>query len=106
MDLSAPQLPPLSLYTDLDPAALQRAAQPGADGTSPVLGEAFESILLRQFLGQAMQPLLSDALPESGPGADLYRDLLTDTLATSMAQAHDFGFSNLQQARLQSPPQV
>ncbi len=55
----------------------------------------FEAILLRQFLGESMKPLL-----EGGPAGQVYGYLLTDSLADTMTKAGGLGLSNILQAQL------
>ena len=57
----------------------------------------FESILLRQFLGDSMKPLL-----EGGPAGQVYGYLLTDSLASSISDAGGLGFASVLQAQLGS----
>lgn len=72
------------------------AAHPPASPAK--LGEAsrqFEAILLRQFLGESMKPLL-----EGGPSGQVYGYLLTDSLADSLSKAGGLGLSSVIQAQL------
>jgi peptidoglycan hydrolase FlgJ len=55
----------------------------------------FEAILLRQFLGESMKPLLED-----GPSGQVYGYLLTDSLANTITKAGGLGIANILQAQL------
>lgn len=74
-------------------------AEPAAAPAGPAgLGEAsrqFEAILLRQFLGESMKPLL-----EGGPSGQVYGYLLTDSLADSLSKGGGLGLSSVIQAQL------
>lgn len=60
----------------------------------------FESIFLRKFLGDALQPLLHSTPGASAPGAGIYRYMVTDALASQLSESGDFGFSSLLQMQL------
>jgi len=62
--------------------------------------DQFEAIFLRQFLEKAMKPVLHSTPGSNSAGAGMYRYLMTDTLATSLASGGQFGFSNLLQMQL------
>lgn len=71
------------------------AALPQAPGKLAEASRQFESILLRQFLGESMKPLL-----EGGPSGQVYGYLLTDTLADSLSKGGGLGLSSVLQAQL------
>lgn len=76
-------------------AAAERA---NAASAPAGLGEAsrqFEAILLRQFLGESMKPLL-----EGGPSGQVYGYLLTDSLADSLSKGGGLGLASIIQAQL------
>lgn len=60
----------------------------------------FEALLLKQFLGQALKPLLHDSLGSNAPGAHIYQHMLTDTIATQLSSEETFGMSTLLQMQL------
>lgn len=69
------------------------------------LGEAavrFESLLVRQFLKDALKPVFKGFLEESGSRQEIYRYLLTDVLAEKIGQSEVMGISNLLQMQLSS----
>jgi flagellar protein FlgJ len=85
-----------AISSALRAAKLPETPAPAAG--SAKLGEAsrqFEAIMLRQFLGESMKPLL-----EGGPSGQVYGYLLTDALADSMSKAGGLGLSSIIQAQL------
>jgi flagellar protein FlgJ len=56
----------------------------------------FESILVREFLGESMKPLL-----ENGPSGQVYGYLLTDSLAESISKGGGLGLSHILQTQLE-----
>lgn len=62
--------------------------------------QKFEALLLNQFLGQALKPLLYDSLGSKAPGAHIYQHLLTDTISTQLSREESFGYANLLQMQL------
>lgn len=71
--------------------AITRATNPGTVKVS----QQFESILLRQFLGESAKSLLS-----GGPSGEMFGFLLTDTLACSLSEGGGLGLSSVLQAQL------
>lgn len=55
----------------------------------------FEAILVRQFLGESMKPLL-----EGGPSGQVYGYLMTNSLADTITKGGGLGISNILQAQL------
>ncbi len=62
--------------------------------------QKFEAVLLRQFLGQALKPLLHESLGSNAPGAHIYQDMLTDSIATQLSAEETLGMSTLLQMQL------
>lgn len=62
--------------------------------------QQFEAIFLRQFIGQALKPLLHDTLGSQVAGAGIYQQMVTDTIAEKLAQGGEFGFSSMLQSQL------
>lgn len=62
--------------------------------------QQFEAIFLRQFIGDALKPLLHQTPGSTGPGAQIYQHLVTEALAENLAQSEAFGFSSLLQMQL------
>jgi flagellar protein FlgJ len=86
-----------AISNQLSPASLEHTD--GKGGTDPVkLAKAsrqFESILLRQILGESMKPLL-----QSGPSGQVYGYMLTDALAQKISDAGGLGLAHVLQAQL------
>ncbi len=65
------------------------------------MSRQFEGIFLRQFLNEALRPMVKGYLDESGSSNDIYRYFMTEVLADSMSQRGSIGFSNILQTQLQ-----
>ena len=63
----------------------------------------FETLLLRQYLTEALKPLTEGGATFGG-SSPVYGYFITDTLATSLSQSGAFGYSNLIQAQLADKP--
>ena len=93
MDITAitNQLRPTGLSAD--PAEAQSVR------TDPVkLAKAsrqFESILVRQILGESMKPLL-----EAGPSGQVYGYMLTDALSEKISEGGGLGLAHVLQTQL------
>ncbi len=90
----------------MDPQALQRIASNPELSEKQKLGvatEQFEAVFLRNYLGEALKPVFEGYLNESGSGADIYRYMLSDSLASSMSQRSVFGMSDMLQKQLENP---
>jgi len=66
--------------------------------------EQFEAVFLRQFLGQALKPLLHDTPGSQASGSGIYQYMLTDAIANSISESGQFGFSSLLQMQLAEHP--
>lgn len=78
-------------------AAAIPAERPDAPSSPAGIEEAsrqFEAIMLRQFLGESMKPLLN------APGMQVYGYLVTDSLADSLSKGGGLGLSSILQAQL------
>lgn len=62
--------------------------------------QQFEAILLRQFIGEALKPLLHDTLGSQVAGAGVYQQMVSEVIADNLAQSGDFGFSSMLQIQL------
>lgn len=60
----------------------------------------FESTLVRQFLKEAMKPLIKGALDESGVAHEIYRGYYTDVMAQSLTRGKGIGISSVLQSQL------
>lgn len=99
MDASALQ------FNQADPVAWRDRLVHGSASESERVGAVsreFESILLRQYLGEALKPLTKGGDLFGGNNA-IYGYMITDALANSLSASGTFGFSNLMQAQLSGP---
>ena len=90
------QIPPVTHLTQSLPADPPSGglAKPATDDVEKVSSQ-FEGILLRQFLGESMKPMLGE-----GEGSQFYGYLLTDALAQSLSAGGGLGLSSVLQAQL------
>ena len=63
----------------------------------------FESLLLRQYLQDALKPMIEGVLDESGSASRIYRYFMVDTIADKMTQRNGIGISHLLQNQLHKP---
>jgi len=61
----------------------------------------FEAVMVRQFLDEALKPMIEGALPSDGPGSEMIRYWTTDSLAQAMSKQSVFGLSSVLQQQLQ-----
>ena len=64
--------------------------------------EQFESVLVKQFLNDALKPMFKGVFNENSEGHRLYRHFFTDALSESIAQGGGFGVSSIIQQQLLS----
>ena len=78
---------------DFDPST----GAPGKNDPAKIakVSRQFESILLRQILGESMKPLLN-----SGPSGQVYGYMMTDALAEKISDAGGLGLAHVLQAQL------
>ena len=87
-----------AISPQLSPTALDNpAASTGTQDPKKVakVSRQFESILLRQFLGESMKPLL-----QSGPSGQVYGYMLTDALASKISDAGGLGLAHILQMQI------
>jgi Rod binding domain-containing protein len=65
--------------------------------------EQFESVLVKQFLNDALKPMFKGVFNENSEGHRLYRHFFTDALSESIAQGGGFGVSTILQQQLAQP---
>ena len=65
--------------------------------------EQFESVLVKQFLNDALKPMFKGVFNENCEGHRLYRHFFTDALSESIAQGGGFGVSTILQQQLSRP---
>jgi hypothetical protein len=89
-------------FNPADPTAWGNRLVHGSAPEAERLGAAtreFESMLLRQYLGEALKPLTREG-ESLGGGNSVYGYMITDALASSLSSSGVFGFSNLLQAQM------
>lgn len=86
-----------------DPQQLKELAlskAPSADAAKEVATQ-FESLLLRQYLKDALKPVFGGGfLKESGGAHDMYRYFFTDAIAEGVARGGGFGISDILQQQI------
>ena len=60
----------------------------------------FESLLVKQYLKQALKPMFKGIFDENGGASGMYRHMFTDAMAESIAQGGGFGISSMLQMHL------
>jgi len=81
--------PSKSTNSSRDPVAIKKAAS------------QFEAIILRQLLSPSIEPMMSGGMGGSkDSGGSMYGYMLTDTLATSLAQGGGLGLARMLEKQL------
>ena len=84
----------LSSAETIDPKALQASLSASKASKSQKIdaaGTQFEAIFVRQFLGDALKPMVKGTMDEGGEANDTYRYFVTDQLAQNLAKQGVFG---------------
>jgi Rod binding domain-containing protein len=71
------------------------------------VSQQFESVLVKQFLKEALKPMFKGVFNEDGNAHRMYRHFFTDAISESIASGGGFGISNILQQQLSnqaSPP--
>ena len=79
------------------------SSQPGLSEEEK-LAEAsrqFESLLLRQILGQARKTVFASKLNDDSVASGIYRDMVTEQLAQGISQSGEFGLARSLETQLQ-----
>ena len=66
------------------------------------VSDQFESVLVKQFLKEALKPMFKGVFNEDGGAHRMYRHFFTDAISESIASAGGFGVSNILQQQLES----
>ena len=66
------------------------------------VSDQFESVLVKQFLKEALKPMFKGVFNEDGGAHRMYRHFFTDAISESIASAGGFGVSSILQQQLQS----
>jgi Rod binding domain-containing protein len=65
-----------------------------------VVSQQFESLLVKQFLNEALQPMIKGVFNEDSEGHRFYRHFLTDSLSENIVKGGGFGISSILQQQL------
>ena len=64
------------------------------------VSQQFESVLVKQFLKEALKPMFKGVFNEDGNAHRMYRHFFTDAISESIASGGGFGISNILQQQL------
>jgi Rod binding domain-containing protein len=67
------------------------------------VSQQFESVLVKQFLKEALKPMFKGVFNEDGGAHRMYRHFFTDAISESVASGGGFGVSNILQQQLTKP---
>ena len=67
------------------------------------VSQQFESVLVKQFLKEALKPMFKGVFNEDGNAHRMYRHFFTDVISESIASGGGFGISTLLQQQLSDP---
>ncbi len=90
-------------YVGMDTASLRSMAASKTvkpEEKAAAVATQFESVMVKQYLKQALKPLFKGVLKEDGGAAGMYRHFFTDAMAESIARGGGFGLSSVLQAQL------
>ena len=65
------------------------------------VSDQFESVLVKQFLKEALKPMFKGVFNEEGGAHRMYRHFFTDAISESIASGGGFGVSSILQQQLQ-----
>ena len=66
------------------------------------VSQQFESVLVKQFLKEALKPMFQGVFNEDGNAHRLYRHFFTDAISESIASGGGFGVSTILQQQIGS----
>lgn len=64
------------------------------------VSQQFESVLVKQFLKEALKPIFKGVFNEEGGAHRMYRHFFTDAISESIASGGGFGVSSILQQQL------
>ena len=64
------------------------------------VSQQFESVLVKQFLKEALKPMFKGVFNEEGEAHRMYRHFFTDAISESIASGGGFGVSSILQQQL------
>ena len=92
-----------SQYVGMDPSMLMEMAHSrhvSEKQKVAAVSVQFESILVKQYLKQALEPMFKGIFDETGGASGMYRHMFTDALSESIAKGGGFGISTMLQMHL------
>jgi len=92
-------------YMSLDSSSLQelvKSKNASASQKNAVVSQQFESVMIKQFLNDALKPMFKGVFNEEGEGHRLYRHFFTDAISESIVKGGGFGISSILQEQLNS----
>ncbi len=90
-------------YLGLDPSSLKElvnSKHSSAVQKNAIVSQQFESVMIKQFLNDALKPMIKGVFNEDGEGHRLYRHFFTDAISESIAKGGGFGISSILQQQL------
>lgn len=70
------------------------------------VSDQFESVLVKQFLKEALKPMFKGVFNEDGGAHRMYRHFFTDAISESIASGGGFGVSTILQQQLKTSDDV
>ena len=95
-----------SKYVGMDSSMLMEMAHSKhatEEQKTSAVSQQFESVLVKQFLKEALKPMFQGVFNEDGNAHRLYRHFFTDAISESIASGGGFGISTLLQQQLSKP---
>ena len=95
-----------SKYVGMDSSMLMEMAHSKhatEEQKTAAVSQQFESVLVKQFLNEALKPMFQGVFNEDGNAHRLYRHFFTDAISESIASGGGFGISTLLQQQLSKP---
>lgn len=89
-----------TISPSLQAPELNQAPKASTDSELIDATRQFEAVFLRQFLGDALKPILHATPGSEGPGAGIYQYMMTDVIANSLTKQEQFGMASLLQMQL------
>ena len=92
-------------YVGMDSSILMEMAHSKTtthDQKVAAVSDQFESVLVKQFLKEALKPMFKGVFNEDGGAHRMYRHFFTDAISESITQGGGFGVSTILQQQLQT----
>ena len=96
-------------YVGMDSSMLMEMAHSkhtSHDQKVAAVSDQFESVLVKQFLKEALKPMFKGVFNEDGGAHRMYRHFFTDAISESIASGGGFGVSTILQQQLQSEDNI